>query len=145
MNEAMVAAIAVVVSALISGGFGWAIKRSADKASTSSTRERIEAGAFDRARSIYDNALDRAKAEIAELSRKVSEFEAQVQRLESELNIERKERRTAVETARREINNMRVDLAEREATIHTMRQIIARQQTGKLPPGIDLGNPEEPP
>ena len=139
MSDVLVALMSGAIAAAISGAFGLWIQRQARRADQVKAREQIEAGAFDRARSIYDAALERAKAEIDTLTRKIADTETQVTRLEGELASERNERRNAVETARAEITTLRLELREREATIAVLRRVMVRKNL--LPP--DMAEHEE--
>ena len=134
MSDLLVALMSGAIAAAISGAFGLWIQRVARRADQVKAREQIEAGAFDRARVIYDAALERAKAEIDALTHKIHDTEAQVQRLEGELSTERTERRNAVETARSEITALRLELREREATISVLRRVLIRKNL--LPPEL---------
>lgn len=134
MSDLLVAVMSGAIAAAISGGFGLWIQRVARRADQVKAREQIEAGAFDRARGIYDAALERAKVEIDTLTRKIGDTEAQVQRLEGELSSERNERRQAVESARAEITKLRLEVREREATISVLRRVLIRKNL--LPPDL---------
>lgn len=144
MSEAAIAALGVILSALISGGFGYLIKRSADRAAHSSSRSQIEAAAFERAEQIYVNALNLAKAENAEHLEDIQQLRTEVARLEAELEAERTERREAIRQAQAEITNVRLDLREKEAMIAQLKRIISRQEQGRLPASIDLDDPGPP-
>lgn len=132
MTDAWAVLMSGAIAALVSGAFALWLQRQARKAERQASREVIEAGAFDRARIIYDAALERAKVEIDTLVHKVAETEAQVNRLESALGNERDERRSAVENARREITTLRLELREREATIKILRRVLTSKKL--LPP-----------
>jgi peptidoglycan hydrolase CwlO-like protein len=143
MSVTWVAALGPILSVLITAGFGYLIKRSSDKANTTTRRDAIEAGAFARAKDIYDDALDRAQQENRGLVEKINHLEGQVTKLQGELETERGERRHAITTAHREISDLRIKLAESEVTITQLRRVIASQRRGDLPTGIDLGQPPD--
>lgn len=135
MTEAWLALMSGAIAAAVSGSFAIWVQRIARRADREASRERIEAGAFDRARGIYDSALERAKHEIDALVHKITDAEAQLQRLEGELATEREERRKAIESARREITALRLELAEREATIKMLRRVLTNKKL--LPEYLD--------
>lgn len=141
MSEAWVALMAAAIAATISGAFGLWIQRVAKRSDRESSREQIEAGAFERAEHIYDNALARAKQEIDALVAKVNDAEQQLATLERELVNERNERRLAVEAARSEITKLRLELKEREATITVLRRVMVRKNL--LPPELGEDTTDE--
>lgn len=141
MNAALVTGVAAVVAAVVSGLFMWLIKRSADKAASSAAVRQIEAGAYQRARDAYNDALTIKEREVRELTDKLARLDGQVAKLEGEVETERGERRAAVRQAQQEITGLRLQLRDAEATIAQLRRVIASQRRGDLPPGIDLGRP----
>jgi peptidoglycan hydrolase CwlO-like protein len=110
VTAAWIAVIGAVVSALISGAFGYAIKRSSDRAVRGISRDEIEAEAFQRAQSYYTGVIDRQDGEIEELR-------GEVRQVRGDLDTEQRARRQLATKVR----HLEETLAERDQLIEILQ------------------------
>ena len=81
--------IATVVAAVVAGGFGYLVQRTAAKASvknaTIASRGDIERDAFERAKAFYTDVIDRQQAEIQDLESDVRDLKGALLDVQTDL------------------------------------------------------------